>query len=172
MDHDQDHDHVDQQINHGHTDHQAAGHSSGDFQDITEWGNFHGSNHNSEHHELVGGRTAITTEALIAYNALRAFAGLEPASIEQVGQWAFDNGLTNNDQAWGTTFSALTWYAMQGAKVGWIADDSYDPQIPADLNARPPAILMTCCQWCATLAMTALPTICNRTVWSRPSLTP
>ena len=129
------HDHVDQQINHDHTDHQAAGHSSGDFQDITEWGNFHGSNNNSEHHELVGGRTAITTEALIAYNAVRAFAGLEPASIEQVGQWAFDNGLTNNDQAWGNDLLGVgLWYAMQGAKVGWIADGSYDPQILADLQ--------------------------------------
>ncbi|HGY5541398.1 MAG TPA: cellulose binding domain-containing protein [Prochlorococcus sp.] len=26
------------------------------------------------------------------------------------------------------------WYAMQGAKVGWIADEAYDPQIMADIQ--------------------------------------
>ncbi len=42
--------------------------SGGGFTDINTWGSFHGSNHNSEQNELVGGRTAITTEALLAYN--------------------------------------------------------------------------------------------------------
>ena len=28
------------------------------------------------------------------------------------------------------------WYAMQGAKVGWIAQDKYDPQILADISER------------------------------------
>ena len=109
--------------------------SSGGFTDINTWGSFHGSNHNSEHNELVGGRTAITTEALLAYNGLRDFAGLAPASIEAVGSWAFENGLTNNSQPGGNDLQGVgLWFAMQGAKVGWIADGSYDPQILADIQ--------------------------------------
>ena len=105
----------------GHTHHGSA--DSG-FIDITAWGSFHGSNHNSEHNELVGGRTPITTEALVAYNGLRAFAGLQAVDIDAVGNWAFANGLTNNSQAWGNDFLGVgLWYAMQGAKVGWIADN-------------------------------------------------
>ena len=103
--------------------------------DITTWGSFHGSNHNSEHHELVGGRTAITTEALEAYNGLRAFAGLEAVGIEAIGEWAYAQGLTNNAQAWGDDTKGVgLWYAMQGAKVGWIADEAYNPQILADIQ--------------------------------------
>ena len=102
---------------------------------ITDWGSFHGSNHNSEHNELVGGRTPITTEALVAYNGLRAFAGLQAVDIDAVGNWAFANGLTNNSQAWGNDIQGVgLWYAMQGAKVGWIADETYKPQILADIQ--------------------------------------
>ena len=109
--------------------------SGGGFTDINSWGSFHSSNHNSEHNELVGGRTAITTEALLAYNGLRDFAGLTPASIEAVGSWAFENGLTNNSQPGGDDLQGVgLWFAMQGAKVGWIADMSYDPQILADIQ--------------------------------------
>ena len=109
--------------------------SSGDYIDINAWGSFHGSNHNSEHDELVGGRTAITTEAMLAYNGLRAFAGLDAVEIEAVGEWAFNQGLTNNAQAWGDdTKGGGLWFAMQGAKVGWISDASYDPQILADIQ--------------------------------------
>ena len=105
------------------------------YTDITTWGTFHGSNHNSEHNELVGGRTAITTEALVAYNGLRAFAGLEAVGLEAVGEWAFSQGLTNNSQAWGNDIQGVgLWYAMQGAKAGWIADGAYDPQILADIQ--------------------------------------
>ena len=119
----------------GHDHGMAAPPSSGDYIDITSWGTFHGSNHNSEHDELVGGRTAITTEALVAYNGLRAFAGLEAVGIEAVGEWAFAQGLTNNSQAWGNDTKGVgLWYAMQGAKVGWIADEAYDPQILADIQ--------------------------------------
>ena len=111
------------------------GSSSGDYIDISTWGSFHGSNNNSEHNELVGGRTAITTEALLAYNGLRDFAGLAPASIESVGAWAFENGLTNNSQPGGNDLQGVgLWFAMQGAKVGWISDASYDPQILADIQ--------------------------------------
>ena len=49
---------------------------------------------------LEGGRTAITTEALVAYNNLRQFAGLRSATLDDVGNWAFANSLTNNAQAW------------------------------------------------------------------------
>ena len=119
----------------GHDHSMAAPPQSGDYIDITSWGTFHGSNHNSEHDELVGGRTAITTEALVAYNGLRAFAGLEAVEIEAVGEWAFAQGLTNNPQAWGNDTKGVgLWYAMQGAKVGWIADEAYDPQILADIQ--------------------------------------
>ena len=127
-------------MEHGHVgeghDHAMHGSSSsGEYTDITSWGTFHGSNHNSEHNELVGGRTAITTEALVAYNGLRAFAGLEAVGIEDVGEWAFSRGLTNNSQAWGNDIQGVgLWYAMQGAKVGWIADELYDPQILADIQ--------------------------------------
>ena len=127
-------------VNHDDMTHDDMGHGTSHansdlYQDINVWGNFHGSNHNSEHDELVGGRTAITTEALVAYNAVRAFAGLQSATIEQVGQWAFDNQLTNNSQAWGNDLQGVgLWYAMQGAKVAWIADESYDPQILADIQ--------------------------------------
>ncbi|MEC7248814.1 MAG: 1,4-beta-glucanase, partial [Cyanobacteriota bacterium] len=69
-----------------HHEHASAGHphdgtADSGFIDITDWGSFHGSNHNSEHNELVGGRTPITTEALVAYNGLRAFAGLEAVAL-------------------------------------------------------------------------------------------
>ena len=109
---------------------------SGDgFTDINTWGSFHSSNNNSEHNELVGGRTAITTEALLAYNGLRDFAGLAPASIEAVGSWAFENGLTNNSQPGGDDLQGVgLWFSMQGTKVGWIADGAYDPQILADIQ--------------------------------------
>ena len=123
-----------------HHEHASAGHThhgstDSGFIDITDWGSFHGSNHNSEHNELVGGRTPITTEALVAYNGLRAFAGLQAVDIDAVGNWAFANGLTNNSQAWGNDIQGVgLWYAMQGAKVGWIADETYKPQILADIQ--------------------------------------
>lgn len=122
-------------MNHSDHEHMEMAQTSGDYIDITSWGSFHGSNNNSEHHELVGGRTAITTEALEAYNGLRMFTGREAVDIEAVGEWAFANGLTNNTQAWGNDVKGVgLWYAMQGAKVGWIADEAYDPQIMADIQ--------------------------------------
>ena len=120
---------------HASTRHEHVGGTTSDFIDITQWGSFHGSNHNSEHTELVGGRTPITTEALVAYNGLRAFAGLNAVAIEDVGRWAFDQGLTNNAEAWGNDLLGVgLWYAMQGAKVGWIADSSFKPELLADLQ--------------------------------------
>ena len=107
----------------------------GPYTDLADWGTYHGSNHNSDDHEMVGGRTKITTEALVAYNNLRGFLGLSALSVEDVGEWAFDEQLTNNDQAWGTDIQGVgLWYAMQGAKVGWISDEGYDPQILADMQ--------------------------------------
>ncbi len=118
-----------------HLGHSMPSTSNGEFIDINTWGSFHGSNHNSENNELVGGRTAITTEALLAYNGLRDFAGLAPTDIETVGAWAFENGLTNNSQPGGNDLQGVgLWFAMQGAKVGWISDASYDPQILADIQ--------------------------------------
>ena len=125
---------MDSHAGHDHSVHQHTA-MEGPYTDINSWGSFHGSNHNSEHNELVGGRTAITTEAMEAYNGLRAFAGLEAVGIEAVGEWAFANGLTNNSQAWGDDTKGVgLWYAMQGAKVGWIADQAYNPQILADIQ--------------------------------------
>ena len=107
----------------------------GEYIDITCWGDFHGSNNNSHQDELVGGRTAITTEAMEAYNNLRAFLGRSELTHEEVGQWAFDEALTNNSQAWGDDLKGVgLYYAMQGAKVGWITDEAYDPQILADIQ--------------------------------------
>ncbi|WP_168214737.1 hypothetical protein [Mycobacterium sp. ELW1] len=84
---------------------------------------------------LAGGRTAITTEALVAYNDQRKFAGLGTVALEDVGDWAFANKLTNNAQAWNQDLQGVgLYYAMQGAKVGWIADDKYTPQIVADIE--------------------------------------
>ncbi len=118
----------------GH-DHMAPPASSGEFIDITAYGTFHDSNNNSHDHELVGGRTAITTEAMDAYNNLRAFLGLSALTIDDVGEWAFAEQLTNNADPYGNDIQSVgLWYAMQGAKVGWIAQDKYDPQILADIQ--------------------------------------
>jgi hypothetical protein len=107
----------------------------GEFTDITCWGDYHDSNNNSHHDEMVGGRTPITTEAMLAYNNLRGFLGLPDVIHEQVGQWAFDESLTNNNQAWGDDLKGVgLYYAMQGAKVGWINDDDYRPQLLADIQ--------------------------------------
>lgn len=105
-----------------------------DFTDLADLGMSNGSNHTG-HDGLVGGRTAITTEAVLAYNQLRHFVGLAPATINEVGAWAFANGLTNNSQAWGNDQQGVgIWYAMQGAKVGWMADSTFDPQVVADIS--------------------------------------
>jgi hypothetical protein len=108
--------------------------AEGDFIDLATFGLTYGSDH-TDHEGLVGGRTAITTEALLAYNNLRAFVGLAPATLDDVGAWAFANNLTNNTQAWGNDQVGVgLWYAMQGAKVGWMADDGFDPQVIADIE--------------------------------------
>ncbi|MAI79051.1 MAG: hypothetical protein CL917_08925, partial [Deltaproteobacteria bacterium] len=131
----EDHEGMDDDEGHDHMMPSVPPVSSGNYVDITSWGNFHGSNNNSEHNELVGGRTAITTEAHEAYTHLRAFFGLSEVSIEEVGEWAFSESLTNNSQAWGNDLKGVgLWYAMQGAKVGWISDEAYDPQILADIQ--------------------------------------
>ncbi|MCH2161596.1 MAG: cellulose binding domain-containing protein [Phycisphaerales bacterium] len=120
----------------GSCDHDHGGsHDHGDYMDITVWDEFHDSNGNSHDHQMVGGRTIITTEAMEAYNNLRGFLGLSALVFEDVGQWAFDEELTNNSQAWGNDLKGVgLWYAMQGAKVGWITDKAYDPQILADIQ--------------------------------------
>jgi len=105
-----------------------------EFIDLATFGLSYGSDH-VDHRGLVGGRTAITTEALFAYNNLRVFIGLAPATLDQVGAWAFTNNLTNNTQSWGNDQMGVgLWYAMQGAKVGWMADDLFDPQVVADIE--------------------------------------
>ena len=104
------------------------------YKAITHFGSLGGSSHTT-HDDLMGGRTPITTEALSAYNNLRGFLGLSEVEIEEVGRWAFTSGLTNNKTASGKDLSGVgLWYAMQGAKVGWIADTSFKPQLLADLQ--------------------------------------
>ena len=104
------------------------------YKAITHFGSLGGSSHTT-HDDLMGGRTPITTEALSAYNNLRSFLGLSEVEIEEVGRWAFTSGLTNNTTASGKDLSGVgLWYAMQGAKVGWIADASFKPQLLADLQ--------------------------------------
>ena len=106
----------------------------GNYVDIMTFGMFHGSSHTGAD-ALAGGRTAITTEALVAYNNLRGFSHLAPIALEDVGRWAFANDLTNNAQAWDNDLSGVgLYYAMQGAKVGWIAADKYTPQLVADIE--------------------------------------
>ncbi|MAR07297.1 MAG: hypothetical protein CL862_09370 [Cyanobium sp. NAT70] len=107
---------------------------TGPYLPITHFGSLGGSDHTT-HDELMGGRTPITTEALVAYNGLRGFLELAPVELEDVGRWAFANGLTNNTTAWGNDEAGVgLWYAMQGAKVGWIADAAFDPNLIADLQ--------------------------------------
>lgn len=107
---------------------------AGEFTDLMTFGMFHGSSHTGMD-ALQGGRTAITTEALLAYNNLRRFTGLAPATLEDIGRWAFAHNLTNNAQAWDNDLQGVgLYYAMQGAKVGWIDDDRYTPQIVADIE--------------------------------------
>jgi aryl-phospho-beta-D-glucosidase BglC (GH1 family) len=117
-----------------HSGHTPAPGGSGQYIDLATLGTSNGSDH-TDHTAFEGGRTAITSEALVAYNDLRRFAGLAPAKLEDVGKWAFAKGLTNNTQAWGNDVQGVgMYYAMQGAKVGWIADDKYNPQIVADIE--------------------------------------
>ncbi|WP_419193099.1 Calx-beta domain-containing protein [Kolteria novifilia] len=107
---------------------------TGDYIDLMTWGMFHSSDHTG-HDQLMGGRTPITTEALFAYNALRGFFGMEAVGLEEVGQWAFANQLTNNTEPYNNDILGVgLWYSMQGAKIGWIRDDAFDPQISADVQ--------------------------------------
>ncbi|MEM9139813.1 MAG: Calx-beta domain-containing protein, partial [Pseudomonadota bacterium] len=129
---------------HGGDDGHGGGHGGGhvhptpppsSYVDITTYGTFHGSSSHTEHDDLHGGRTAITTEAMVAYNALRNFLGLQDAEQTAIGQWAFANAMTNNSQAYGQDLLGVgLFYAMQGAKVGWIDDAAFDPQILADIQ--------------------------------------
>ena len=105
------------------------------FVDITEFGTHHGTSSHTHEDSLEGGRTPITTEAHVAYNGLRDFLGLDPVSLDEVGEWAFAEGLTNNKEAYGDDIPGVgLYYSMQGAKVGWITDDAFDPQIVADIQ--------------------------------------
>ncbi|MEO0764212.1 MAG: Calx-beta domain-containing protein, partial [Pseudomonadota bacterium] len=97
-------------------DHSGHGGMSSSYVDITTFGTFHGSSSHTGHGDLAGGRTPITTEAMEAYNGLRAFLGLGPLAIDAVGTWAFANGLTNNTTAYGDDLQGVgLWYAMQAA---------------------------------------------------------
>jgi len=134
-------------MDHGDMDHGGMDHgdhggmddmpgASAEFADITTFGMHHGTSSHTHHDALLGGRTPITTEALEAYNDLRGFLGLEPITdLEDIGEWAFANTLTNNDVPYGDDLQGVgLFYAMQGAKVAWIADDKFDPQILADIQ--------------------------------------
>ncbi len=119
----------------GHDMGHDMGGETGEFLDITAFGMHHGTSSHTHEVALEGGRTPITTEAIVAYNGLREFLGLDPVDIETVGEWAFDQGLTNNAEAYGEDlFGVGLWYGMQGAKVGWIDDEKFDPQILADIQ--------------------------------------
>ena len=125
-----DHDHGD---DHDH-DHAHPAPVAGSFVDLAAFGRSAGSDH-THLADLEGGRTPITTEALVAYNGLRRFLALEEATLETVGRWAFANRLTNNATPSGQDLSGVgLYYAMQGAKVGWIRDAAFDPQIIADIQ--------------------------------------
>ncbi|MEL6981266.1 MAG: hypothetical protein AAFO29_02460 [Actinomycetota bacterium] len=105
------------------------------YEDITAFGVFHGSSSHTHGDSLAGGRTPITTEALVTYNGLRAFFGRDAVDMEAIGRWAFANELTNNGEAYAQDLRGVgLYYGMQGAKVGWIRDDAFDPQILADIQ--------------------------------------
>ena len=107
---------------------------SSSFTAITAWGSFESSSHTG-HEGLMGGRTAITTEALEAYNTLRTFQDLPAVDLEDIGRWAFSNGLTNNaEPADNDLLGVGLWYAMQGAKVGWIEDSQFSAELVAELE--------------------------------------
>jgi len=107
----------------------------GSYDDITAFGVFHGTSSHTHGDSLAGGRTPITTEALVVYNDLRAFVGLDVVELEAIGRWAFANDLTNNGEAYEQDLRGVgLYYGMQGAKVGWIRDDAFDPQILADVQ--------------------------------------
>ena len=107
----------------------------GSYSDITTFGLFHGTSSHTHVDSLAGGRTAITTEALVSYNGLRAFLGLGAVELDAIGEWAFANGLTNNKEAYGQDLKGVgLYYGMQGAKVGWIRDDAFDPKLVADIE--------------------------------------
>ena len=115
--------------------HGGVDHGNHDFVDINHYGSHHDASNHTTHDELEGGRTAITTEAVIAYNALRDFLGLQSTDIKTIGEWAFANDLTNNDTAWDMdVYGVGLFYAMQGAKAGWIADEHFDPDILAEVQ--------------------------------------
>lgn len=117
-----------------HSSHDMGG-MVGSYVDITEFGSFHGSSSHTDHMSLAGGRTPITTEAMEMYNALREFLGLDPVDMETIGAWAFDNTLTNNEVPYGDDLKGVgLYYGMQGAKVGWMSDDAFDPQVVADIQ--------------------------------------
>jgi len=119
---------------HGEHAMDEAGESGRGYELITAFGASKGSMHTT-HEELMGGRTPISTEALVAYNNLRAFQGLEAVELETIGTWAFAYQLTNNSQAWGDELKGVgLWYAMQGSKVGWIDDNHYAPELIATLQ--------------------------------------
>ena len=44
-------------------------------------------------------------------------------------------GLTNNEVPYGEDLKGVgLYYGMQGAKVGWISDETFDPQVLADIQ--------------------------------------
>ncbi len=107
----------------------------GSYDDITAFGVFHGTSSHTHGDSLAGGRTPITTEALVSYNGLRVFVGLDAVEMAAIGQWAFANRLNHNGQAYEQDLLGVgLYYGMQGAKVGWIRDDAFDPQILADIQ--------------------------------------
>ncbi|MEM6384675.1 MAG: hypothetical protein AAF718_00425 [Pseudomonadota bacterium] len=129
----------DMPMDHGDHDHGGMGDMPSDtaaYVDIMTFGMHHGTSSHTHHGALMGGRTAITTEALEAYNDLRAFLDLAPINdLEEIGEWAFANTLTNNTEPYGEDLKGVgLFYAMQGAKVAWIDDEKFDPQLLADIQ--------------------------------------
>lgn len=126
------------QVKMGQSDHGHGRTASGQntrYTDITRFGVFHKASAHTQKSALAGGRTPITTEAHVAYNGLRAFFGLEAVALDTIGRWAFQNAMTNNAVPHDQDLKAVgLFYAMQGAKVGWIDARTFDPQIMADIQ--------------------------------------
>ena len=59
------------------------------------------------HGALKGGRTPITSEAMVTDNNLRNFQGRGAMDLATIDRWVCDNEMTNNQHAWGDNLKGV-----------------------------------------------------------------